>query len=128
MYGALTAVLSVVIPFASRQLLSYAGYAQSTDSKALVTCMLLGCLFAMPFIGAELASGYGLFSKRSKIGTLYILPAVLTVLSAAGILFVPWMKTAFETAFPGWMMTAFSLAPAALMVVIMSIVRAVRKK
>ena len=128
MYGALTAVLSVVIPFVARQLLSYAGYAQSTDSADLVTCMLLGCLFAMPFIGAEIASGYGLFSKRSRIGALYILPAVLTVLSAAGLIFVPWMRTAFETTFPGWIMTAFSLAPAALMVVIMSIVRAVRKK
>ena len=128
MYGALTAVLSVVVPFASRQLLSYAGYAQSTDSRDLVTCMLLSCLFAMPFIGAEFASGYGIFSKRSRIGALYILPAVLTVVSAAGILFIPWMKTAFETTFPGWIMTAFSLAPAALMVVIMSVVRAVRKK
>ena len=128
MYGALTALLSVGMPFVARALSLYGGFAPRLTLDAIMTSAVISCLIAMPFIGAEYAGGYGLFSRKSKLSLWYILPFAVSLISASLLLFVPAVGVAFGTVFPGWIMTVFTLAPAAIIVSVMSVVRAVRKK
>jgi len=128
MYGALLAILSVSVPFLSVTAAEAAGVAPTVTPASLMTCSVVSCMMALPLIGAEMASGYGLFSGRSKLSASFVLPAVLTLLSVVALLFLPGGKSAFGTEFAGWIMTAFTLLPSAVIIAVMSIVRAVRKK
>ncbi len=128
MYGSLLAVLSVVMPFVSSALLKYGGLAPNMSGGAVMTCMVMSCIFAMPVIGAEYAGGYGLFSKKSKLSLLFIAPFAVAIAGMAVMLFIPDIRIAFGMEFPGWIMTAFSLVPALLLVGVMSLARAVRSK
>ncbi|MBQ8914966.1 MAG: cation-transporting P-type ATPase [Clostridia bacterium] len=127
-YGAFLAVLSVAVPLVGKILMARAGFALDVTAEALTTCAALGCMVAMPFVGAEYAGGRGLFSKQSKLGLWYIIPFALAILISAAILIIPPVRAAFGAAFPGWMMSALTLVPSVVMVVVMSVVRAVKNK
>jgi len=128
LYGAALAVLSIAVPFAARALAQFGGFSPSITDSSLMTCSVVSCIIAMPFIGAEYAGGFGLFSKKSKLSYFYILPFALSFAASALMLFVPMVREAFSTEFPGWIMTAFTLAPAAIIVAVMSVVRSLNKK
>lgn len=127
MYGAMCAVLSIAVPFAGKMLLSYGGFNVPITANSLMTCSVLSCIAAMPFVGVEYGGGYGLFSKKSKLSLWYIAPFAIALASYVLILFVPSVRGAFEMEFPGWIMTAFTLVPLAVTVAVMSVVRAVGK-
>ena len=127
MYGAALAVLSIAVPFVAKALASFGGFAPEITDASLMTSSVVSCIIAMPFIGAEYAGGYGLFSKKSKLSIFYIVPFILSFIAAALILFVPTVHEAFGSQFPGWIMTAFTLLPMAIIVAVMSVVRAGHK-
>jgi len=126
MYGALAAVISVATPFVAAALISALGYPVEINKAGIMTCIFVSALLVMPFIGAELMGGYGLFSKQSRLGKMFAVPFAVTAIGAFLALFAA--NAAFATAFPGWIVTAFTLLPAAVTVGVMSVVRAVRKK
>ncbi len=127
MYGAALAVLSIAVPFVARALASFGGFAPAITDASLMTCSVISCIIAMPFIGAEYAGGHGLFSKKSKLSVFYIVPFVLSFVAAVLMLFIPAVREAFGTEFPGWIMTAFTLLPMAIIVAVMSFARAANK-
>lgn len=124
MYGAALAVLSIAVPFVAKALASFGGFAPRLTDASIMTSSVASCIIAMPFIGAEYAGGYGLFSKKSKLSIFYIVPFAVSLISALLILFVPAVQEAFGAEFPGWIMTAFTLLPMAIIVAVMSVVRA----
>lgn len=128
LYGSILAVVSCAVPFIAKLAASAGGFAPALTPESLMTCSVAGCFIALPFIGAEFAGGYGLFSKRSKLSVYYILPPALSVLSVVLMLFAPPVREAFGTQFPGFIMTAFSLVPCIVTVGVMSVVRAVKRK
>ncbi|MBQ4066736.1 MAG: cation-transporting P-type ATPase [Clostridia bacterium] len=127
MYGAVTAAFSVAVPFLARALAQYGGFAADINAAALMTCSVVSCIIAMPFVGAEYAGGYGLFSKKSRLSVWFAIPFAVVAVSVL-VMLMPGTGSAFGATFPGWIMSAFTLAPAALIVTVMSIVRAMNKK
>lgn len=124
MYGALLAVLSVVTPFICTSLTKSAGFVINATPVTLMTVSVLACILALPWVGAEICSDGGLFSKGAKRTVAYMLPFALSIISCLVLLFMPGAASAFGTSFPGWIMTAASLAPTIIIVAMMSVVRA----
>ena len=128
MYGSLLAVLCVITPFITGELMKYAGMIPEITGATLMTCMAVSCLIAMPVVGAEYAGGYGLFSRRSRLSLFYIIPFALTLGAVAALFLIPSFGAAMGVVFPGWIMTAFCLVPTLILVGVMSVVRAIKNK
>lgn len=128
LYGALCALFSVASPFAVRGILTAAGRSADLTLSGFSSGVFICCIFAMPFVASEFAGGYGIFSRRSVWGRGFILPYAVAALGIAAELLMPFMGIDLGASFPGWFMTAFSVLPAALLLGVMSVVRAVKSK
>lgn len=128
MYGALCAVVSLITPICVKAFVPAGIIGVGVDGVTIMTCAVLGCLLAMPVLGAEYAGGYGLFSKKSRLTLWYAVPFALSIFVAVPAMLVPAITTAFGAAFLGWIMWAATLIPAAIMVAVTSVVRAINKK
>ncbi len=128
MYGSLLAVLSVAMPFIASGFMSLIGRPCELSDGIIVSVAVCSCIMGMPFVGMEFSGGYGLFSKKSKVGREYLIPLVLAIFGSLMILVLPMAHTAFATTFPGWIMIAFAFLPAVLTVIAMSVARAMNKK
>lgn len=124
LYGALCAAFSVASPFAAAALLRAGGREVSLTGGALLGCIFVSCIFAMPFIAAETASGKGIFSKDFVWGKAFILPFAAAAVGIIAEMFTPLGKQVSGVDFSGWFMLAFSVFPTALLVGVMSVVRA----
>lgn len=122
--GVLCAAAACASPFFGRALLNAAGIEYALSEAQTVLCMYVSCIVAMPFAGAEITSRYGLFSSRSRYGKLFVLPFVTALSTAVLTLTSPISNTAF----PGFIMCAFMLIPTALVIGVMSAIRAAENK
>lgn len=128
LYGALCALFSIAAPFLARAILLAAGGSVDMTPGGFSSCVFISCIFAMPFAAAEFAGGYGVFSSKSVWGRTFVLPYAVAAVGIAAELLLPLWGVDLGSAFPGWFMTAFSVLPAALLICVMSVVRAVKTK
>lgn len=123
-YGALCAAVSFAAPFLARLICSALTLPASLSGGGVIAAAYASCMLAMPFVGAELAGGHGLFSSRSVYGKAFILPFAVALSGAVFTLFSPMSYSVSGTEFPGWIVCAATVISAALIIALMSIVRA----
>lgn len=128
LYGALCALFATAVPFVSRAVFRAAGMEINITDGGYMSSIFISCIFAMPFAASEIAGGYGIFSKRSVWGKTFILPYAAAAVGIAAELLMPVFGIDLGSQFPGWFITAFSVLPAALLISVMSVVRALMNK
>ncbi len=128
LYGALCALFATAVPFVARAVLRAAGMDAHVTDGGYMSSIFISCIFAMPFAASELAGGFGIFSRQSVYGRAFVLPYVAAVFGIAAELLMPVLGIDLGSQFPGWFITAFSVLPAALLVCVMSVVRALKNK
>ncbi|MDD6095738.1 MAG: hypothetical protein PUC29_08360, partial [Clostridia bacterium] len=120
LYGVMCAVLSAAAPFAGRAVISASGREFTLNEQQMVLCMFVSLIIAMPFIAAEFAGRWGLFSSKSLYGKLFVLPfAAAAVIGALSL-----VSPVLQIPFPGFLMCAFMLIPVTLTVAVMAVIRA----
>ena len=124
LYGALCAAVSFAAPFLARYICTLLSLPASLTGGGVLACVFASCMIAMPFVGAELAGGYGLFSSRSVYGRFFAVPFVIAAAGAVITLFTPLSRSVSGTEFPGWIACAATLIAAAILTALMSVVRA----
>lgn len=124
LFGVLCAVLSTATPFVGRAVISASGREFALSEQQMVVVMFTSCILAMPFVAAEFAGRWGLFSRESEYGKAFILPFAA---AAAGIV-AALASPISEIPFPGFLMCAFMLIPAVVIVAVMSVIRAAQTK
>lgn len=120
LYAALCALIATAAPFLGRAVIAWSGKEVNFSEAQLVLCMFTSCIVAMPFIAAEFSGKKGLFSSDSEYGKLFWMPFAAALFGVVFALLSPVVGIPF----PGWLMCIFMVIPGLLIVLIMSVIRA----
>lgn len=121
LYGTLASVSAIAAPYLGRAVLKAMSREFLLEDRHMMTCIFVGCILAMLPIALEYSGSFGLFSNKSHYSKLFILPSSLVV---GAVVF----SVLFSKSNPGFMMLAFTLIPAAVVVIVMALVRVFMNK